>query len=43
MVSDSIFVLRIVTPLSEQSGKKQGVERYTFPTVVCRNGVGKSR
>ena len=38
MVSDSIFVLRIVTPLSEQSGQKQGVERYTFATVVCQIG-----
>ena len=38
MVIDSIFFLRIVTALSEQSGKKQGVERYTFPTVVCQIG-----
>ena len=36
MFSDTIFVLRIVTPLSEQSGQKQGVERYTFSTVVCQ-------
>ena len=38
MVSDSIFFLRIVTALREQSGKKQGAERYTFPTVVCQIG-----
>ena len=38
MVIDSIFFLRIVTVLSEQSGKKQGVERYTFLTVVCQIG-----
>ena len=36
MVSDSIFFLRVVTARSEQSGKKQVVERYTFPTVVCQ-------
>ena len=38
MVSDSIFFLRIVTARSEQSCKNQGVERYTFPTVVCQIG-----
>ena len=38
MVSDSIFFLRIVTAHSEQYGKKQGVERYTFPTVVRQIG-----
>ena len=38
MVSDSIFFLRIVPALSEHSGKKLGVERYTFSTVVCQIG-----
>ena len=43
MVSDSIFSLRIGNPRSEQSCKNHGMKRYTFPTVVCQSGVGKSR
>ena len=38
MVSDSIFFLRIVNGRREQSCKNQGMERYTFPTVVCQIG-----
>ena len=38
MVSDSIFLLRIVNARREQSCKNHGMEWYTFPTVVCQIG-----
>ena len=38
MVSDSKFSLRIVNARRRQSCNNQGMEWYTFPTVVCQNG-----
>ena len=38
MVSDSIFSLRIVHARRYQSCNNQGMEWYTFPTVVCQIG-----
>ena len=38
MLSDSIIYVGIVDTRSYQSCKNQGMERYTFPTVVCQSG-----
>ena len=42
MLSDSIIYVGIVDTRSYQPWKNQGMERYTFPTVVCQSG-GKSK
>ena len=42
MVSDSIFSMRIVLARRYQSCNNQGMEWYTFPTVVCQSGVNLS-
>ena len=38
MLSDSIIYVGIVDTRSYQPWKTQGMERYTFPTVVCQSG-----
>ena len=38
MLSDSIIYVGIVDSSSYQPWKNQGMERYTFPTVVCQSG-----
>ena len=36
MLSDSIIYAGILDTSSYQPWKNQGMERYTFPTVVCQ-------
>ena len=38
MLSDCIIYVGIVDTRSYQPWKNQGMERYTFSTVVCQNG-----
>ena len=38
MLSYSIIYVGIVDTRSYQPWKNQGMERYTFPTVVCQSG-----
>ena len=38
MLSYSIIYVGIVDTRSYQLWKNQGMERYTFPTVVCQSG-----
>ena len=38
MLSDSLIYVGIEDTRSYQPGKNQGMERYTFITVVCQSG-----